>query len=450
MNISNKTDILFTLGEANRNRNDWPNYLQHGFDQNDVPALLELVADQSLHTAPSDSMQIWVPLHAWRTLGQLRNDASVLPLLGLFDELVEDDWALSELPKVIGMIGEAALEPLATYIAEQDHDEFSRVMAVDSLCEIAKHHPALRDEVITHYKHYLHHPDTTVDTLNGLLVCCLLDLDAKELIDEIRALFNQQCVDISCAGDLEEVEIELGFRTERSTPKPTPFDMFGIEERPRPDDNDSVVELIDYYLERYGNDESVLNVSELDGYFAALACAPHTIMPSSWLPGIWGGKQHSPEWEAIKEFRTFNELIMGFYNHVMEEMNEGHYEAMFMTREVDGRTYTIVDEWCEGFLRGINLWGPMPSADVIIMEKALEPIRLFATEGGFDRRKGLDVNEVEHHQQAIEPAVRELYQHFLVQRIQQGHPIVRDEPKIGRNDPCPCGSGKKYKKCCLH
>ena len=27
-------------------------------------------------------------------------------------------------------------------------------------------------------------------------------------------------------------------------------------------------------------------------------------------------------------------------------------------------------------------------------------------------------------------------------------PIVREDPKIGRNDPCPCGSGKKYKKCC--
>jgi uncharacterized protein YecA (UPF0149 family) len=26
---------------------------------------------------------------------------------------------------------------------------------------------------------------------------------------------------------------------------------------------------------------------------------------------------------------------------------------------------------------------------------------------------------------------------------------VRAEPKIGRNDPCPCGSGRKYKKCCL-
>ena len=27
-------------------------------------------------------------------------------------------------------------------------------------------------------------------------------------------------------------------------------------------------------------------------------------------------------------------------------------------------------------------------------------------------------------------------------------PYVRKEPKIGRNDPCPCGSGKKYKDCC--
>ena len=29
-------------------------------------------------------------------------------------------------------------------------------------------------------------------------------------------------------------------------------------------------------------------------------------------------------------------------------------------------------------------------------------------------------------------------------------PVVRTEKKVGRNDPCPCGSGKKYKKCCLN
>ena len=30
----------------------------------------------------------------------------------------------------------------------------------------------------------------------------------------------------------------------------------------------------------------------------------------------------------------------------------------------------------------------------------------------------------------------------------KSHTVVRNEAKVGRNDPCPCGSGKKYKKCC--
>ena len=29
-----------------------------------------------------------------------------------------------------------------------------------------------------------------------------------------------------------------------------------------------------------------------------------------------------------------------------------------------------------------------------------------------------------------------------------GHTFVRTSAKVGRNDPCPCGSGKKFKKCC--
>ena len=28
------------------------------------------------------------------------------------------------------------------------------------------------------------------------------------------------------------------------------------------------------------------------------------------------------------------------------------------------------------------------------------------------------------------------------------NPIIRDTPKIGRNDPCICGNGRKFKKCC--
>jgi tetratricopeptide (TPR) repeat protein len=32
--------------------------------------------------------------------------------------------------------------------------------------------------------------------------------------------------------------------------------------------------------------------------------------------------------------------------------------------------------------------------------------------------------------------------------VPEQQPIRRDQPKVGRNDPCPCGSGKKYKRCC--
>ncbi len=32
--------------------------------------------------------------------------------------------------------------------------------------------------------------------------------------------------------------------------------------------------------------------------------------------------------------------------------------------------------------------------------------------------------------------------------VQRPMPVVRETPKTGRNDPCPCGSGRKFKKCC--
>ena len=37
---------------------------------------------------------------------------------------------------------------------------------------------------------------------------------------------------------------------------------------------------------------------------------------------------------------------------------------------------------------------------------------------------------------------------YAGQQLQRGTTVRRETPKVGRNDPCPCGSGKKYKKCC--
>jgi tetratricopeptide (TPR) repeat protein len=43
---------------------------------------------------------------------------------------------------------------------------------------------------------------------------------------------------------------------------------------------------------------------------------------------------------------------------------------------------------------------------------------------------------------------RYLQQPTQLQHTAKGIPLKREDPKVGRNDPCPCGSGKKYKKCC--
>jgi hypothetical protein len=146
-------------------------------------------------------------------------------------------------------------------------------------------------------------PDESAVTLNGLLIGRLLDLKAIEAIDDIRQLFARDCVDITCAGDLEEVEIELGLRQTRITPRPDYAKLYGVKlsDIPEKTDDDDILQLLNYYLLRYGHDDAILDVSELDGFFAALACAPDTILPSRWMPAIWGGEDQSPAWPNEEE-----------------------------------------------------------------------------------------------------------------------------------------------------
>ena len=452
MTTNDKIKLLFEFGEAKRNR-DWQDYLKYGFDETDVPALLELVADDALNYADAESKDVWVPLHAWRTLGQIGSHQAVTPLIFLFDQLVGDDWAISELPIVMGMIGESAITPVCTYLKETQHDTYARAMSADALAKIVKHYPTCREQVIQCFQDYMSHPDESDKTLNGLLICHLLDIDATETINDIRQLFEKNCVDISCAGDLDEVEIELGFRTERATPKPNFSQLlYGIDDlaEMKKHDNENVLEVIDYYLMQYGHDDSILDVSEMEGFFAALACAPHTIKPSLWMPVIWGGEALTPEWQNKKELETFSQAVFTLYNQVMQSLNDNDFEALFLEDEAEDETLSSVDDCCEGFLRGVNLWGPQPAKETAFIEEHLQAIRLFATEAGFEQLASMSKEEEIIQQQLIESNVRRLYQHFLEQRIAVTQSVVRDSPKVGRNDPCPCGSGKKFKKCCLH
>jgi hypothetical protein len=76
----------------------------------------------------------------------------------------------------------------------------------------------------------------------------LLDLGAKEATDDIRQFFAKDCVDITCASNLKEVEIELGFRSKRSTPKPDYAQLYGLDSLPAPEKPEN--DYAELFLER--------------------------------------------------------------------------------------------------------------------------------------------------------------------------------------------------------
>ena len=195
-------------------------------------------------------------------------------------------------------------------------------------------------------------------------------------------------------------------------------------------------------------DEGLLNISELDGFLTAIVSSPQAIALSDWLPLVWGDIE--PVWGSVDSSERVMSLIIrhmnGIVNTLMQE--PGSFEPIVLTRTVEERKVTVVDDWCMGYMKGVSL-----SADAwrAAGEEAMEllfPIMVFTTQEGHARLDELDADEVVALQQAIPDAVREIHAYWLQQRMPQ--PFIHDAPPVGRNDPCPCGSGKKFKKCCLH
>lgn len=197
--------------------------------------------------------------------------------------------------------------------------------------------------------------------------------------------------------------------------------------------------------------EGVINISELDGFLTAIISGPLPVMPSQWLPALWGDVP--PQWKTEQAFEHIIGLVMRHLNGIANSLMDSafEFEPLFLEREVEGQLYTIVDEWCVGYLRGIGLAQAQWREGEDELAEYLAPILLFADEKGWETLKTLSVDEVTALQQEIPAAVRAIHTYWLERRdAYRERPVVSGEPKIGRNDPCPCGSGKKYKQCCLH
>ncbi|WP_420127196.1 hypothetical protein [Longimicrobium sp.] len=216
-------DRLLGLGSL-FTRQKWRDYLQMGLGPAHVPGLIRMACDQELNQADQDDPRVYAPLHAWRALGQLAAPEAAAPLAELLVQLPDDDFAHEELPQVLGMIGAAAVEPVAAVLANPENDERPRTSAARALEEIGKRHPALRDRCVAVLMRQLEAWPEQSEGLNGFLIDYLVELGAVEAAPLMQAAFDAGRADEMIRGDWEDVQVDLGLLEERLTPRrPSPW-----------------------------------------------------------------------------------------------------------------------------------------------------------------------------------------------------------------------------------
>ena len=208
--------------------------------------------------------------------------------------------------------------------------------------------------------------------------------------------------------------------------------------------DESELELLQDFLEKI---ESPFNLESLDGFFTALICGPDMIMPSQFLPVIIADYSFENETDC----EQFINLLMGYWNSVSRELKlasesyDFDYEPFLYEYDDVGVTANI---WAVGFMTGVSMgaegWETLILDDP---ESPMMPIIFLANEMQPDFPEDIKIPEAlrESIIGNLGLSILVIYDYFADQRAN-----VRPQRKrkTGRNDPCPCGSGKKFKLCC--
>ena len=213
---------LLTYGdcqEIGTSFDDWPDYLELGFTTEHVPQLIQMATDIELEEMSSDSLEMWAPIHAWRTLAQLGSEEAIVPLMNTFWRSENgDEWFMEEIPYVFGMIGVSTIPALSGFLFEGSNNSDACSMACSCLKQVGKRHRQVQDTCISLIVKKLEEFDVNNAEYNALMINDLIDMEAVEALPSIKQAYEKECVDYTIQGDYEDVEICMGVRKERETP----------------------------------------------------------------------------------------------------------------------------------------------------------------------------------------------------------------------------------------
>lgn len=191
---------------------------------------------------------------------------------------------------------------------------------------------------------------------------------------------------------------------------------------------------------------------ELDGYLTGVVVSPDLLLPRDWLDGIWG--ENDPAFDDLDQAQTIIAAVTDHCNAVVaalgfEQIEAGRsadYRPLFMV--AGGKPdHEVVRTWVRGFAKAMALapdcWSSI--AEDERLPRLLTPFIGCMDVGDPDFEPADDVDEL--LDEAVTAIPRAAIVLRKIARFGSGR-SPRRRSKVGRNDPCPCGSGLEYKRCC--
>jgi len=120
------------------------------------------------------------------------------------------------------------------------------------------------------------------------------------------------------------------------------------------------IEVLDAYLMSANAPANSMGLSDLDGFLTGLVVGPELIMPSDWLPLVWGGDE--PELDSLDEANAILGTVMARYNEIIAQLDTDpdSFDPVFLEGS-EGQV--IVTDWAAGFMDAVILrskaWAPI-------------------------------------------------------------------------------------------
>ena len=231
---------------------------------------------------------------------------------------------------------------------------------------------------------------------------------------------------------------------------------------------------LSYALAKSADQETMLFIEELHGLLFGLAVTPEPVLPSEWLPMIFN---EEPRFDDEKDAAACIGYLMEAYNRLIDDSNKGKLKFPFNIKKLSDLEYSLIEGWAYGLFIALTLrphiWGisdeyeemdveDIPD-DIIDLIEACSIITAIAMPDEMDEMIKADLGTESNDPEKLEAALYGMLP-TCVQTLQNHCEKVRTEnatgvnsmkmpagikkAQSGRNDLCPCGSGKKYKKCC--